>query len=1267
MKQRSVFALRNFRGLDKENKLLKVQPFRATDGYNFFIDSETLKTRPSFLPKINPPFFQSSSESIIDWYKFGEIFIYITNLRIRIIHNNVSLTQSSTSSNYIGSAFQNTLSLLDTTPLFQEEKECLFIFCARQIYVFSTIKNQDNSINKYVLYWLNQKPTNPYSEVQENFLWKQFQDLPEPYVPTLFLGNNAFEDVNLLSTKSKYKLFANVPTTKGYNVYNLPTYYDEEKHGTFSTDDIKVEFYQNQFKGFEALPVYMGVYDEDWFGTITTDNGVSTMGTYGTWANQGDDILIDDIYFAPKPFDYLGYKENQNQIDVIDERIYLDRQTFFNLNIGTQTVFEYLMNYIETENITANIVLSFTLRVQFEAIYRDSSYNIHDRKTQQDEKTIYVQLKRFETGTVTRNNVAITQNIDITSDLNDAYPSYPDIPETNDYEATLTTTPIIIANNINFEERLTSLAKTHIEENLQSITSGDTIYIKAQLYKQTTSIEEREPVLPLPEEDIFEFVVNVDQTQPVYSTYPDIPNPTNLLVKDLGIYGKVDSETRNLTFNQFSQERFIFENEINNWIQSTEGQTYIDSPSNADVDYIIFRIKMYVEDYLPDPEDGVVKLFYFAHSVTAKVFLTPRIVETQERRSMVYKATILYNQIPINIDDGEGVLYTINLKDDKTTIELSIKDYFFDYKNEPTFEVTVEFSRNTEYEYISRSSFGITFGSENRLFLTGNSNFPNIDRYNVSNDLLGDNVKNQSYELTYFPSKNYRVLGGKGAINGYVVATDSVMYVTKENYPNDSKLFIRQRNVSEQGIVSYFESKTNITKTPINHRCIVRFYNDILILAKDGLYGIELSQNVLTDERLVKLRSGFINKDLVEAIDSFYDIRKIFILENNVYMYIFIGSRCYVADSRYVGQASNSSIENISYEIIEWKIPIFFVNGKVFDEEIYLVERINGMVYGLDNYNNDRDAFKDDNAIFSVDSPINSIYKSMQISTPPSLFSFSSSRLSDYVVTLTQGYQLIAINPNDYTRNNSLVTITNNSTAFSSFTTGDTLYWKEINGNTYYPFTISNFESSNFVSFGVSSLPQNADFSKIYHNIANKELYLTRTYDRVINNVTVKFFQFSHKKPDEVIVYGQSTPTLVETENIYDISNDLYVELRTPINMRWVSAITDFGNSQMEKTSFRLNIYATKQDETNLVTFGYRTMRRLAGFNEVIDLSNNFNLEEVEFNQFSLATFNTNALSRPMKENNFLYIQFTLDGTGSIEINAIEVLYKVNRMLKSIG
>ena len=117
-----------------------------------------------------------------------------------------------------------------------------------------------------------------------------------------------------------------------------------------------------------------------------------------------------------------------------------------------------------------------------------------------------------------------------------------------------------------------------------------------------------------------------------------------------------------------------------------------------------------------------------------------------------------------------------------------------------------------------------TFGSESRVFLAGNPDFKHIDRYNVSNDLLGNNDVSQSYELSYFPSKNYRVVGsGASAINGYVIATDTMLYITKTFAVNDSCLYIRSRTIGENGNVSFFEYRTNITKTPINNKCIVNF------------------------------------------------------------------------------------------------------------------------------------------------------------------------------------------------------------------------------------------------------------------------------------------------------------------------------------------------------------------------------------------------------------------------------------------------------------
>jgi hypothetical protein len=513
------------------------------------------------------------------------------------------------------------------------------------------------------------------------------------------------------------------------------------------------------------------------------------------------------------------------------------------------------------------------------------------------------------------------------------------------------------------------------------------------------------------------------------------------------------------------------------------------------------------------------------------------------------------------------------------------------------------------------------------------------------------------------------VLGGKGAINGYVVATDSQLYITKENYPNDAKLFVRQRNISEQGQVSYAEFKTNITKSPLNNRCLIRFYNDILVLAKDGLFGIEISQNVLTDERLVKLRSGFINKDLVNAIAN-YDNSKIFVVENDIYMYIVIGDKLYLADSRYISQNPNSAAENVSYEIIEWKDNTNYITAKVIDDIVYFVEENNNFIYSLQDFNSDELAKKGENDIIRIDFQNNDIYKVFNLSnqTYPDVFVSPSSYVLKFLnMGNSHAYIQKAIVNADYVVNGNTVNIINLS-SFANIQNESKLYWYTSNTNTFTEFTVLNLTATTFQFDNTVSLSR----AQIFQRVTESDLYIKDLY----TNGGTNFITLTNTKPDGVnVISSTSLSTIEQSMNVRNnilFSNEVLLRSvlvikKTPINLQWVSAITDFGVSQMEKTSFRVNLYATKKEETNTVTFGYRTMRRMSGLSSPIDLSNNFDFNEVSYDQFTLSTFDTVAISLPMKENNFLYIQFTLNGVGKIEMNAIEVIYKANRMLKSIG
>jgi len=1140
------------------------------------------------------------------------------------------------------------------------------------------------------LYDLKEKPNNPFNQITETLLWNQFEDLPTPYVPTLFIGNNALDDVNLLSNKSKYQLFAEVPkTTVGSTTYVLPTYYNKEKHGVLEEKNVEVSFYKDRFDDYEVFPVFMGVQNEDWFGDIVTVDEVSTAGDYGVIKNTTEPIVIENIFFAVQNFEYSVEKDNQqnNVILKIKETLALSKKDFFNMIVkasNNETVFEYLMRQIKLNQstITENEVFVFNLLVQSESIFKDKALDhVIERKIQQKVFPVYVQLKKFEDGTFTFTQETTLFNSVITSDLSEDFIDYKPIEPLNNYFEINDGVPILFSGkNQDIQTEFLKIAKNKIIEQEDSIVNGSRVMVEAKLFTSffTSSAQLRTIVFPsFIEENSLEVIEDTIADETIIG-YPTIDNLSpSFPVKDFsggdddddGVLGNdkfVVGDSLSFSFGTSSTERVFFENLITEYLQSP--QSVEDGFTNT-TEYGIFKIRMRRENgisELTDPNDpSSAVTFYRTAAVVVKVFINNPLVQTEHRYSFTYLATFNKEQVPlVDISEEINNLYEISFKEDFAFIELKVKDYFFDYKNEPSIEVLVTFDSNLDYENISKSTFGTTFGSENRLFLAGNPKFKNIDRFNVSNDLLGDNVKNQSYELTYFPSKNYRVIGGKGAINGYVIATDNQLYVTKENYPNDSKLFIRERLVDENGRLSYREFKTNITKTPINNRCIVRFYNDILILAKDGLYGIEISQNVLTDERLVKLRSGFINRDIVNAIAT-YDIDKVFILENNVYMYIFFGNKCYVADSRYVGQASNSSVENISYEIVEWKMPITFVGGKINEDQLYLIEENNNLIYSLSNTNSDAQIIKNGLGLTNSQTSSNALYAFVKPN------SFVNEDASKYVFKFTNGYQTIGIKDIDYTLSSNLVTVLN-PFSFVGIQDGDEIFFEDIADGKFVKAIVSGFEASNFISFTrtfVSGQSYTTNQARIYKSIANLPMYVTHiyTYD------TVERFNLSFRKPDEITLNNTGITSLTTIKFNSSINGsasetvDMYRELVERIELKWVSAITDFGNSQMEKTMFRANLFATKKEEENSVVFGYRTMRRLAGFSDAIDLSNNFNFEQVNYNLFNLATFDTVATSLPMKENNFLYIQFTLDGYGKIEMNAIEIIYKMNRMLKSIG
>lgn len=639
----------------------------------------------------------------------------------------------------------------------------------------------------------------------------------------------------------------------------------------------------------------------------------------------------------------------------------------------------------------------------------------------------------------------------------------------------------------------------------------------------------------------------------------------------------------------------------------------------------------------------------FNTGITFGGYVNIKFIKQVEYQCFVGLYTIKLGEIAdYTFDD----LYSLDFNEDRGAFVLKLP-HIYNYHHSPVIKLKLTFKENPDYSIIANSKIGINFGSENRLFLAGNKDYPNIDRFNASNDLLGDNVKSQSYELTYFPSKNYRILGSKGAINGYVLASDNQMYITKKEYPNDSKFFVRVRTMDDNGIVGYNEHKTNIDLTPINENSIVRFNNDIVVLDENGLYGVSVARNVLTNERHKQNRSSFVNSELVKQINKGKDV---FVFEDNFYMFIYANGIFYVADSRYLAENPYGEIDNFAYELVKWTTPIEFSKIKKIDRDYYLLDNARQHIYKLDFESGIDILGKVYTNVFGIVS-----YNNF------SKFTYPVNTYIDYknsYFLIDNLYHLLGTRYIDYSYDGvRTITVINED----KFNTMEDVF-------KFYAFSREDVLEEYIATFNDDRTKITIDkalySSLMYIDVSNTKLYV----DYYCIKDDEEYFTFSRFKPDKVKIISQDTDA--NTSDLYITSNDLPITnvekiTEKPIELEWLSGVLDLGSDLQEKTMFRTYLYASKQDESNQIYLGYRTMRRYDSMNVLkgVDIANvgETNLDNLTFSLFSINTFAETGSSFPMKENNFLYIQFVIKGIGKIQLNGIKVIYKLNRLLKSIG
>lgn len=304
------------------------------------------------------------------------------------------------------------------------------------------------------------------------------------------------------------------------------------------------------------------------------------------------------------------------------------------------------------------------------------------------------------------------------------------------------------------------------------------------------------------------------------------------------------------------------------------------------------------------------------------------------------------------------------------------------YEGEMVMEVEYSSTKNKDSaDKINGCTFGCMFGynEAQQLFVSGNSNYPNMDWHSSARDSTEIKYDLLEYEdLTYFGELSYTGVGSPvNPIIGYHLLEDSTMAILKKYNHNEPNMFLRKAYYSDAidvsgSLVTDFYGNSfqklyySMFSSTIGEGCVApkscaNLAGDKLFLSQNGLFAIELGANIKSEERYAKERSRLINNKLTN--ESNLD-KAIAIVFQNRY-YLSLGTKIYIADSRFKNKLSSELSDTFSYEFYIWdwqnddntEITSFFIkdnqlwfgtnNGKIcaFDDENNYQDKMYNMLY----------------------------------------------------------------------------------------------------------------------------------------------------------------------------------------------------------------------------------------------------------------------------------------------------------------------------------
>ncbi len=222
---------------------------------------------------------------------------------------------------------------------------------------------------------------------------------------------------------------------------------------------------------------------------------------------------------------------------------------------------------------------------------------------------------------------------------------------------------------------------------------------------------------------------------------------------------------------------------------------------------------------------------------------------------------------------------------------------------------SIEFSHEIEgyAERIDRCRFMDVF--ENRIFFSGNPDYPNADWYSGVNDPL------------FVPDINYTEIGlDSSEIMGYL-RTGNEQAILKSDGDGSTIYMRRYQNLSDGSVI--FPVSQGIGGLGAVSRSMATFLDDPLYITRNGVYAIALQD--ISSERALNIRSTRINRKLLLE----KNLDQAIMCEWEGYLLVCINGKCFVADAAQKTYSGNKT-GTYEYEWYYWtNIPArVFGNGE---------------------------------------------------------------------------------------------------------------------------------------------------------------------------------------------------------------------------------------------------------------------------------------------------------------------------------------------------